>query len=35
MKVKICCIKNLAEANLAIQHGADVLGLVGNRVGLE
>jgi phosphoribosylanthranilate isomerase len=27
-RVKICCIANLAEARLAIQHGASALGLV-------
>lgn len=30
MKVKICCIKNIEEAEMAIRHGANVLGLVGN-----
>lgn len=29
-KVKICCIKSLAEAQLAIQAGASALGLVGH-----
>ncbi len=29
MKIKICCISNLEEANLAIQHGAHAIGLVG------
>ncbi len=29
LKVKICCIKNIAEANLAIKVGADAIGLVG------
>jgi phosphoribosylanthranilate isomerase len=28
-RVKICCISSLAEARLAIAHGADALGLVG------
>lgn len=28
-RVKICCIMSLAEAELAINHGADALGLVG------
>jgi len=28
MKIKICCIKNIEEAELAINLGADVLGLV-------
>jgi phosphoribosylanthranilate isomerase len=27
-KVKVCCIKNLEEANLALKYGADALGLV-------
>ena len=27
-RVKICCISNVAEAKLAIRHGADALGLV-------
>lgn len=27
-RIKICCIQNLAEARMAIQHGADALGLV-------
>ncbi|MBD3166347.1 phosphoribosylanthranilate isomerase [bacterium] len=27
--VKICCIQNLAEAQLAVRYGADLLGLVG------
>lgn len=30
MKVKICCIKSVEEAEIAIRCGADVLGLVGN-----
>ena len=30
LKVKICCIKNLEEAELAIQQGAIALGLVGH-----
>ncbi len=30
MKVKICCIKTIEEAKLAIKYGASVLGLVGN-----
>lgn len=29
-KVKICCISSQAEADMAIRHGAAVLGLVGN-----
>lgn len=29
-KVKICCINSLAEAKLAIKHGASAIGLVGN-----
>lgn len=28
-RVKICCISSVAEAQLAIRHGADALGLVG------
>lgn len=28
MKIKICCIASLAEARLAVQHGAAALGLV-------
>ena len=28
-KIKICCISSAAEAQLAIHHGADALGLVG------
>jgi phosphoribosylanthranilate isomerase len=28
-RVKICCISNTLEAEMAIAHGADVLGLVG------
>jgi len=28
-RVKICCISSPAEAKLAIDHGADALGLVG------
>jgi len=28
-KIKVCCISSLTEAQLALQHGADVLGLVG------
>ncbi len=28
-KVKICCISSLAEAQLAIKYGANILGLVG------
>jgi len=27
-KVKICCIASKAEADLAIEHGADALGIV-------
>lgn len=30
MKIKICCISSIAEADLAIESGADVLGLVGH-----
>jgi phosphoribosylanthranilate isomerase len=29
VRVKICCIASLAEARLAVAHGADALGLVG------
>lgn len=29
-RVKICCIKTLEEANLAIYHGANAVGLVGH-----
>lgn len=29
-KVKICCISSIEEAEIAISHGADVIGLVGN-----
>lgn len=29
-KIKICCIGSIKEAKIAIQHGADALGLVGN-----
>jgi len=29
-RVKICCISSQAEAKMAIEHGADALGLVGN-----
>ena len=28
-RIKICCIQSEAEAQLAIAHGADALGLVG------
>lgn len=28
-KIKVCCISSLTEAQLALQQGADVLGLVG------
>lgn len=28
-KVKICCISSVQEAQLAVQYGADALGLVG------
>jgi len=28
-RVKVCCISSLAEARLAVAHGADALGLVG------
>lgn len=28
-RIKICCIQSVAEARLAIAHGADALGLVG------
>jgi phosphoribosylanthranilate isomerase len=28
-RIKICCIQSVAEARLAIDHGADALGLVG------
>ena len=28
MRIKICCISSLEEARLAIEHGADALGLV-------
>lgn len=27
-KIKICCIQSVAEARLAVAHGADALGLV-------
>jgi phosphoribosylanthranilate isomerase len=30
MRVKICCIKNIAEAKMAINSGASALGLVGH-----
>ncbi len=29
LKVKVCCISSIQEARLAIQYGADALGLVG------
>lgn len=29
-KIKICCISSIEEAFMAINHGADALGLVGN-----
>lgn len=29
-RVKICCISSVSEAKLAMQHGADALGLVGH-----
>jgi phosphoribosylanthranilate isomerase len=29
-KIKICCISSIAEADMAIGHGASALGLVGN-----
>ncbi|MEY3320746.1 MAG: hypothetical protein RLZZ417_329 [Bacteroidota bacterium] len=29
-KIKICCISSIAEANMAVNYGADALGLVGN-----
>lgn len=29
MKIKICCIKSIEEANMALRYGADALGLVG------
>jgi len=28
-RIKVCCISSLTEAQLAIEHGADALGLVG------
>jgi len=28
LRVKICCIQNVAEAQLAVDHGADAVGLV-------
>ncbi|MES1197671.1 MAG: hypothetical protein ABUL41_00145, partial [Chitinophagaceae bacterium] len=28
-RIKICCISSVAEAKMAIAHGADALGLVG------
>jgi phosphoribosylanthranilate isomerase len=28
-RIKICCISSIEEANMAIRHGADALGLVG------
>jgi len=30
IRIKICCISSTEEANLAIQYGADAIGLVGN-----
>lgn len=30
LKIKICCISSLAEANMAIHHGASAIGLVGH-----
>lgn len=30
IRVKICCISSIAEAKMAIEHGAAALGLVGN-----
>ena len=30
VRVKICCISSLAEAGLAVRHGASALGLVGH-----
>jgi phosphoribosylanthranilate isomerase len=30
LKIKVCCISSIDEANLAISAGADALGLVGN-----
>ena len=30
VRVKICCISSLAEAELAVRHGASALGLVGH-----
>ena len=32
-RLKVCCIKNLEEARLAIEYGADALGLVGKMPG--
>lgn len=29
-RVKICCISSIAEARIAIEHGASALGLVGH-----
>lgn len=29
VRIKICCIASVAEARLAIEHGADAIGLVG------
>jgi phosphoribosylanthranilate isomerase len=29
VRVKICCISSVEEANLAVQYGASALGLVG------
>ncbi len=29
MRIKICCIRSLEEAMMAINHGASALGLVG------
>ena len=30
IKVKICCISSIQEAQLAVKYGADAIGLVGN-----
>jgi phosphoribosylanthranilate isomerase len=33
IRIKICCIKSIAEANLAIEFGADAIGLVAKMPG--
>jgi len=32
-RVKICCIQNVAEAQLAIRYGADAIGLISEMPG--